>query len=210
MLSPNRPSVHCPNGRRSAGFALAGFTMIELMVTIAIMAILIALAVPSFRTLIINSRITTHANELLAGLQLARSEAIRSNARAVLCASTNISTCTGGPNWTGGWIAFVDTDRNGNRNGAETILRSGTIRAGTVVVNSAAIGAAGSVVFRSDGIARVGAGALLTGRVGVCEPDINAGPLPQNQNVRQVSIGSGSRFAIIRANAPACAGAPPN
>lgn len=181
-----------------------GFTMIELMITIAILGILIALAVPSFRALIVSNRITSHANELLAGLQIARSEAIRANARAVLCASTNNSTCTGGPNWTG-WVAFVDTNRSGNRDGAETVLRSGTLRVGTVAVNSAAIGAAGSVIFRSDGIARDGVGALLTGRIGVCEPATNP-----PQNARHVSIGSGSRFAIIRASAPTCVGAPPN
>ncbi|MGE3106599.1 MAG: GspH/FimT family pseudopilin [Lysobacterales bacterium] len=186
-----------------------GFTLIELLVTIAILAILMALAVPSFRGLIVSNRITSHANELIASLQIARSEAIRSNARVIMCASTNASTCAGSASWTTGWIVFADTDRNGNRNGAETILRSGTIRAGTLVVNSAAIGNTGSVTFRSDGLAKLANGALLTARIGVCEPVNAASPNPQ-QNVRHVSIGSGSRFAIIRASVPTCAGAPPD
>ena len=186
---------------------LRGFTLVELMITIAILAILLGLAVPSFRNLIVSNRITGHANELIASLQIARSEAIRNNARVVVCASTDASTCTGGPAWLNGWIVFVDTDRNGNRNGAETVLRSGTIRAGTLVVNSAAIGNTGSIVFRSDGLAHLANGALLTARVGVCEPVAVTNPL---QNVRHVSVASGGRLAIIRVSVPTCAGAPPD
>lgn len=186
--------------------------MVELMVTIAILAILIGLAVPSFNSLIISNRITSHANELIASLQIARSEAIRNNARVVMCASTDAATCTGGPNWTNGWIVFVDADRNGNRNGAESILRTGTILPSTQIVNSPAIDTdfgGGRVIFRPDGLARLQSGALLTGRIGVCVPVTSVPPNP-NDNVRHVSIGSGSRFSINRLSVPSCAGAPPD
>ncbi len=207
MPSPARQRQSTPiTARRRPA---RGFTLIELMVTIAILAILMALAVPSFNSLIISNRITSHANELIASLQIARSEAIRNNGRVVVCASATpanaAATCSGGPNWTNGWIVFTDTDRNNNRNGAEVVLRSGTIRPGTLIVNSAAIGNTGLVSFRSDGLAHDAAGALLTARIGVCEPATN--PV---QNVRQVSIGSGSRLAIVRASVPTCAGAPPD
>ena len=54
-----------------------GFTLIELMVTVAVLAIIIAFAVPSFVNLVENSRVTTQANTLLAAMNLARSEAIK-------------------------------------------------------------------------------------------------------------------------------------
>lgn len=58
----------------------AGFTLAEMMVTVAIMAVLLALAAPSFQTLIRNAKIRTTADSMQAGLQLARSEALRRNA----------------------------------------------------------------------------------------------------------------------------------
>lgn len=59
---------------------MVGFTLIELMVTIAVAAILLAVAVPSFRHLIISNRLTTAANDVVTALTVARSEAIKRNA----------------------------------------------------------------------------------------------------------------------------------
>jgi type IV fimbrial biogenesis protein FimT len=105
-----------------------GFTLVELMVTVAVAAVVLALAVPSFQTTLRNHRLTTYANEFIAALNLARTEAIRRGQRVVLCKSANGSSCqTGGNNWEIGWIAFVDLDRNGNnentRQATEPILR---------------------------------------------------------------------------------------
>ncbi|MEB1220701.1 Tfp pilus assembly protein FimT/FimU [Xanthomonas campestris pv. campestris] len=74
-----------------------GFTLIELMVTVAVLAIVLAVAVPAFGTLIRSSRLTSNANEVVAALQLARSEAVRQNSLVAVCRSDNGSTCaTGG------------------------------------------------------------------------------------------------------------------
>ena len=64
-------------------FAPLGFTLIELMVTIALLSILLTLGVPSFHSLIRNMSLTTQANQFVASVQLARSEAVRRN-RSVL------------------------------------------------------------------------------------------------------------------------------
>lgn len=89
------------SGRR----ALArGLTMIEMLITVVILAILMAIAIPSFRDASLGSRLAAAANDLLASVQLARSEAIKRNVPVTLCASANGSTCTTSGGWEQGWI----------------------------------------------------------------------------------------------------------
>ena len=88
---------------------LNGFTLIELMVTITIAAILLAIAVPSFQSLMLSSRLTSLGNSFLASAQAARTEAIKRNTTVTLCATNNDSgTCAG--TWADGWvIGYTDS-----------------------------------------------------------------------------------------------------
>jgi type IV fimbrial biogenesis protein FimT len=99
-----------------------GFSLIELLVAMAIAAILISLALPSFNDAIGRNRIVAQVNEFIAATNLARTEAIRRNAAAGVCASSDGSTCGGA--WANGWIVWVDGNRDGNP-GAGEALRSG-------------------------------------------------------------------------------------
>lgn len=103
----------------------AGFTLTELMITVVIAAILLAVGVPSFQSLIRNNRVATHMNEMISALNLARSEAAKRGLRVSLCPSTNQTTCTGGTNWNGGWIVFTDTSTNDSTVTVGTVLRVG-------------------------------------------------------------------------------------
>jgi type IV fimbrial biogenesis protein FimT len=89
----------CRAGRGShlASFQ-RGFTLVELMLAIAIFAILLAIAVPSFRDASLGSRLSSIANNMIASAQLARSEAIKRNAVITLCASSNGTRA--GSSWT--------------------------------------------------------------------------------------------------------------
>lgn len=78
-----------------------GFTLIELIVTIAVASILVVVAIPNFRTLLQNNRMTTHVNELLSDVNFARSEAIKRRSNITICTSTTGTSCTGG-NWRDG------------------------------------------------------------------------------------------------------------
>ena len=83
-----------------------GFTLIELMVTLAVTAIVLGVAVPSFNTMIINSRSATLGEDFATALNFARSEAVKRKARVTLCASSDGLTC--GDVWRDGFMVFVD------------------------------------------------------------------------------------------------------
>ena len=84
-----------------------GFTLIELVVTMAIAIILVSIAVPSFRTTLQNSRITAQANDFVSDLSLARSEAIKLRSNVVVCTSITGTSCTAGGNWNAGRVIMA-------------------------------------------------------------------------------------------------------
>ncbi|MDO3380793.1 GspH/FimT family pseudopilin [Gilvimarinus algae] len=85
-----------------------GFTLIELMVTLVVAAIFMAIAMPNFSTLIVNGRSDGLGEELAAVLQATRAEAVKRGRRVSLCASNADGTgCAG--DWANGWLMFVDS-----------------------------------------------------------------------------------------------------
>lgn len=90
-----------------------GFTLIELMITLSVMAILMAIALPNFQSFVQNSRITTQANSFITALMLARSEAVKRGSTVTVCRSTNGTGCSGVGNWENGWLVFVDANGDG-------------------------------------------------------------------------------------------------
>lgn len=128
---------------------ISGFTLLELLITVAILGIVTAIAVPSMGTYIKNDRLTTQINTLVSHLAYARSEAVKRSQSVVLCASTSASTCTGG-NWEDGWILFVDTNSDNAPNGEEDVLRQrGALDGG----NTLASNIGNLVIYDSRGFA---------------------------------------------------------
>lgn len=97
-----------------------GFTLVELVVAMAVAAILVTIAVPHLRVFVQNSRIGTQTNDLISDISLARSEAIKSGATATVCSSTVGLACDGGGNWTNGRLVWTDTNGNGVLDAGET------------------------------------------------------------------------------------------
>ena len=102
-----------------------GFTLIELMVVISIIAILASLAAPSFAGMIKRQKVSGEANVLFSLIYFSRSEAIKRNSIVTICKSEDASQCGG--TWSEGWIVFQDNDKDGNRDAGETLISSGTI-----------------------------------------------------------------------------------
>ncbi|QDI03104.1 prepilin-type N-terminal cleavage/methylation domain-containing protein [Xanthomonas cerealis pv. cerealis] len=176
-----------PEQRRLAVSRLRGFTLVELMVTVAVLAIIMALAFPSFTMLIRSNRLTSTANELVAALQVSRSEAVRLNGGVSLCRSDNGSTCASG----GDWTHVLTVARDG------TVLRTTTLRTGLSVSSSALDALGDKLTFNADGIARDSNGTPLNSDavLVVCMPVTSP-----SDNVRSVSMSGGSRVSIARSS----------
>ena len=91
-----------PSTSASLNLSQRGFTLVELMIAVAILALLLGVALPSFQEALTVHRISSYANDLHASAALARSEAIKRNRTVQLCASSNGTSCTG--SWGQGWI----------------------------------------------------------------------------------------------------------
>jgi type IV fimbrial biogenesis protein FimT len=129
-----------------------GFTLIELMLTIMILAILLAIAVPSFADLIRNNRAAEQTNELIGGVSLARSEANKRGMPVTICAAhAAVTGCAGvaQKDWGNGWIIFTDRDGvTGVLDGTDTLIREWPAEGGGLVITTAANG---YFTFGADG-----------------------------------------------------------
>src|SRR5262245_11096230 len=103
-------------GKHNRAFAsrasAPGFGLIELVIVIAIVAILTVIALPSYSRIMTRNRVVTDTNNFVAAINLARNEAVARGRPVTVCASANGTSCdgTGATDWSAGYIVFTDFD----------------------------------------------------------------------------------------------------
>lgn len=118
-----------------------GFTLVELMITLAILAIVGSFAMPAFRDTILNTRIKTASNDLIGIMQIARSESIKRKRPITVCVRVpNTTTCSAKTNWSDGLVMWIDTNSDGVVDGGEEVLRqTEEIQRGITIITFAAL-----------------------------------------------------------------------
>lgn len=116
----------------------SGFTMVELMVTLAVVGIMMYVAVPSLTSFLQDRQLSSDTNDLVASLLLARSESVTRNNTVSLCKISldDLEACNNDEAWQTGWIVFEDIDNDGVRDDGEDILDTYTGMSTNTVVTA--------------------------------------------------------------------------
>lgn len=133
-----RLAVHCRNANR-----VRGLTLFEILVAMSILGVVTAFAIPSFVSISANSSLATEVNELVATLQLARSEAVTRGQNVTICtADAGFAACAGTGNWGGGWLVL---------DSAANVIRVHGALPDNVMAEINVVGAVGAIVFNRNG-----------------------------------------------------------
>lgn len=162
-----------------------GFTLIELMVSVAILSILLTVAVPSYQSLMINNRLATQTNEFVTALTLARSEAIKRGSRATVCRSADQSNCsTAAGDWTQGWLVFMDGDNDGTVDTGEPVLQVHSVLPGGLTLG----GNLNYISYVGTGATQDNDGSFQNGTVMMCHA--------QSGKARSLTVNQAGRLTL--------------
>jgi type IV fimbrial biogenesis protein FimT len=132
--------------------SMSGFTLVEILIAMAVVAILLTVGIPSFRYITNSNRIAGEINGLLGDMQYARAEAVKEGRPVTVCVSANGATCANTNTWQSGWIVFSDVNGNAAVDVAtDVVLRIQTPFSSTD--SFVATNAVGAVTFNREGYA---------------------------------------------------------
>lgn len=155
---------------------MRGFTLYELIVTVAVAGIVLSFGVPGFTSVIQNNRAVTHTNDVVTALNLARSEATRRGASIIVCASSDGTTCSDSNDWSDGWVVRTSTNQ---------LLRAWGARSGGAGVLTANVS---QIQFQARGSLATGSVPTLQMRLPHCTGDQG----------RDVTINVAGRISVNR------------
>ncbi len=174
-----------------------GFTLVEMLAVMAIGSLLITLAVQSLQPLIQSAQLTAASNTFVSTLHLARSEAIKRNARVVLCKTADGIACAGAGGWEQGWIVFHDANNNGLRESSETIVhRQQPLSARLVLRGNANLAA--YVSFAPSGATKLVGGGFQAGTLTLCHQ------IPERHEARQIILNAAGRPRVRNSTLDSC------
>ncbi|MCO5978182.1 GspH/FimT family pseudopilin [Ideonella sp. NS12-5] len=172
-------------------------TLIELMVSLAVLIILLMLAAPSFESLMATNKVRSTASEFETALAEARSQAIRQGKRVTVCKSSDGSACATSGDWSQGWITFVDTTRDDTDavvDTGETVLTHGqAVSGGLIVVGGANVDQ--FVSYAPDGQAKLMNGDIQTGTLRVCS---TSSTLDDDHRSRDLALSGTGRISVTQ------------
>ncbi len=147
----------------------SGFTLVELIVTVSILGILTAAAMPSLKSIFLKNTTIAYSNDFKMALYLAQNEAVKRNIQVTIKPTTVSSTV-----WQGGWKIFEDSDKDGNHDAGEELINSYTPSATNFTLKSETSNFDTSLAFNPMGEPVVASsGASSGGEFTLCGPDSN-------------------------------------
>ncbi|MBT9591514.1 MAG: GspH/FimT family pseudopilin [Thiobacillus sp.] len=169
----------------------SGTTLLELMVVLAVSAILLTIGIPSFASFASNNRLAGATNALVSSLHLARSEAIKRNGRAVLCKSASGVACSASGDWQQGWIVFHDANNNAVLDAGEAlILTHSALPSGLLVTATGSF--SNYISYAPMGAARLISGTWQFGNLTLCQQS------PDQGGARKIVISSTGRVRTVK------------
>ncbi len=164
-MAKQSPSQQMSTLSRLVPTVSRGFTLLELMVVLAIAGILAAVAGPSFQSMIKSSGVITERDQLATAVKMTRGEAIYRKTSATLCASNDQASCSADADWKDGWIIFSDDDGDGTFDAGDDTLID--VSYGNTSLRVGNDGSGGMLTFSPSGM-KIPAGSVV---VGFCDED---------------------------------------
>lgn len=153
----------------SYGHAQGGFSLVELVVALGLLAILLSLTLPSFARSLAQTRVSDATSAIYGAVVFTRSEALKRRGRVVMCSSVDGSTCSAASGWDAGWLIFPDPNDDGFRDVGEQIVAAHGRLEGLAAVGNGPT--RDYVSYVSSGRTQQLGGGLLMGTITVCSGD---------------------------------------
>jgi type IV fimbrial biogenesis protein FimT len=201
MNTPISSTIRASKGASSSSVdrrKTGGFTLIELMIVLAVVAVMVGAGAPAMTSMIRSIQLTNASNDLLWGLFMARSEAVKRKSRVVVCKSADGIVCAQVGGWEQGWLVFQDNDNDGQHDQGETILhRAQPLPPELRVTGNVTV--ARYVSYAPTGATQLIGGNFQAGTITLCRRSADSG------EARQIVVSSSGRPRVQKSRVEHCA-----
>lgn len=180
--------------QRPPSAAQRGFTLIELVITFALVAVMLVLAAPSFVKFQRNSELTSNANDFVAAVSAARAEAMKRQKRTIMKPAS-------GEDWSTGWVVFVDVDNSGAESTGDVVVTKRDALPSTLAISISAAapafadGSTKYISFNGSGFLRLNNGSF---------PSTNALDITNTNETRRIIVSPAGRLRVCKPSDAGC------